>query len=167
MFGLSLRLILLLIFAASMASIVITQIMQHVFDMEPCPLCITQRVFVIAVGFSAFLAALLVKFTLIMRTFSSLGILLGVVGASVSARHIWIQNLPEDQVPDCGPGLAYMFETRPLFEALDLLFKGDGNCADIHFTLLGLSIPAWTFLFFVFLITALIFVLHRSLREKA
>jgi len=83
----------------------------------------------------------------------------------VSGRHVWIQNLPEDEVPLCGPGLAYMFETRPMFDALNLLFKGDGHCADISMSFLGLTIPAWTLVSFVGLIGVLVFLIIRSFKS--
>jgi disulfide bond formation protein DsbB len=82
------------------------------------------------------------------RFYAGTGILFSLAGLGVAGRHVWIQNLPEDQVPACGPGLEYMFETFPLTQALELLFMGDGNCADVVWTFLGLSIPGWMLVFF-------------------
>jgi protein dithiol:quinone oxidoreductase len=75
--------------------------------------------------------------------------LLCIAGGSVSARHVWLQSLPPDQAPACGPGLAYLFESFPLTEALALLLRGDGNCALVGWSFLGLSIPGWTLVAFV------------------
>lgn len=122
--------------------------MQHMMGMHPCPLCITQRVFVILVGLVALVAALHMPARTGRRIYAGLSGLFAIVGGGVSARHVWIQNLPEDQVPACGPGLEYMFETFPIMEALALLFQGDGNCADVVWSFLGLSIPAWTLVAF-------------------
>jgi len=72
--------------------------------------------------------------------------MLALVCAGVAARHTWIQHLPEDQVPACGPGLGYIFQNFPLRDALELLFRGDGNCAIVDWTLVGLSIPEWVFI---------------------
>lgn len=124
-------------------------IMQYVFDMEPCPLCITQRVFIVAVGAFSLIAGIHNPATLFRRIYGGLAVISAVIGGGVSARHVWIQNLPEDQVPTCGPGLSYMFETLPMWDALSLLFAGDGNCADEVWSFLGLSIPGWTLVAFI------------------
>lgn len=128
--------------------ILIALYMQEVLGMHPCPLCITQRIFVILAGLLALLAALHNPAATGRKLYAGLGALAALVGGGVSARHVWIQHLPEDQVPACGPGLEYMFETFPLMDALTLLFQGDGNCADIVWQW-GLTIPGWTLVAFV------------------
>lgn len=159
------RLCLLAIAVFCACSIGIALYMQHVMLMEPCALCITQRIFMIAVGALALIAAALSKFRFALRSLSALAALASCVGGAVSARHIWIQNLPEDQVPECGPGLAYMFETRPIFDAISVLLQGDGHCADVHFSLLGLTIPGWTLVSFAGMALLLVFVCFRSLKN--
>lgn len=124
---------------------------QYVMDLAPCPLCITQRVFICAVGFTALLAFILNPQTLLRRILASTGIIFAIVGGAVSARHTWLQSLPEELAPACGPGLSYMFDVFPLWQALELLFRGDGNCTDVVWSLLGLSIPGWTLVWFVIL----------------
>jgi len=143
-------------------AIVAALIMQHQFDMEPCPLCISQRIFIILVGIFALLGAITGKRRLWVFISASLATVSAIIGGSISARHVWLQNLPEDEVPTCGPGLSYMFETRPMLDALSLLFSGDGNCAEISFRFLGLSIPAWTFVCFVALAAIMIWQMTRS-----
>ncbi len=139
-----------LIALGCLSMMIIALIMQYAMDMAPCPLCITQRIFVIGVGLVGFFAWLIKpSSTLGVRTFAVVGGCLAFVGGLVSARHVWIQGLPAEEAPGCGPGLGYMFETRPLFDALSLLFKGDGHCADVNWELLGLSIPGWTLVCFV------------------
>ncbi|WP_370980667.1 disulfide bond formation protein B [Agaribacterium sp. ZY112] len=157
----------LLIIAFSICSIIIALFAQYGLGMEPCPLCISQRIFIIAVGITAVLALISQRWRKIEIGFQGLGTLIAFIGGCVSARHVWIQNLPADQVPDCGPGLGYMFETRPIFDALSLLFTGDGNCADINFSFLGLSIPGWTLVAFVGLVIFLLFLLIRTVRTPA
>lgn len=159
--------LLYLIAAFCAAAIGIALIMQYQFDMEPCPLCISQRIFIILVGIFAVLAALMHRSVIFSRLTTALSMLSGIIGSAISGRHVWIQNLPEDEVPTCGPGLSYMFETRPLFDALNLLFKGDGHCADISMTFLGLSIPAWTLVSFCGLIFMTGFILLRSFKTQS
>lgn len=138
-----------LIAAACCCSMIAALIMQHMLEMEPCPLCISQRIFVILAGTAALIAGFHNPGNIGNKLYSLSGIFFSVVGGGVSMRHVWIQNLPEDQVPTCGPGLSYMFETLPLADALTLLLAGDGNCAEVSWQFLGLTIPGWTLIFFI------------------
>jgi len=160
------RFLLFGISAFCAAAIASALYMQHVLMMEPCALCITQRIFMIAVGVFAFIGGLLTSKPIALKVSSAVAVIAACIGASVAGRHVWIQNLPEDQVPECGPGLAYMFETRPFFDALSVLLSGDGHCADVHFSFLGLTIPGWTLVAFVGMALTLIYVLIRGARKQ-
>jgi disulfide bond formation protein DsbB len=72
-----------------------------------------------------------------------------LAGAGFSGRHVWLQTLPKDQVPACGPSIEYLLDALPVMEALEVLLRGDGNCAEIDWRFLGLSIPGWTMLCFL------------------
>lgn len=144
----SVRITYLLMAVASALLIATALYMQEILGLHPCPLCITQRIFVILVGVVALVAFIHHPAGVGRRIYAFFTGLMALLGGGVSARHVWIQNLPEDQVPACGPGLEYMFEHFPLMKALELLFMGDGNCADVVWTFLGLSIPGWTLLAF-------------------
>ncbi len=122
--------------------------MEHVMKMIPCSLCITQRAFVILTGLLALAAALHNPALTGRRVYALLGIISPILGAGFAGRQLWLQSLPADQVPACGPGLAYMFEEFPFMEALELLLQGDGNCAHVD-KILGLSLAAWTFIAFI------------------
>lgn len=123
---------------------------QEVLELYPCPLCISQRIFVIVVGLVALVALIHNPARLLFRRiYAVLGMLAAVVGAVVAGRHVYIQNLPEDEVPACGPGLDYIFDTFPFFEAVTILFRGDGNCAEVDWQFLGLSMPAWVLIAFI------------------
>jgi disulfide bond formation protein DsbB len=73
-------------------------------------------------------------------------VLFSLTGIGVAARHIWIQHLPPDQVPACGPGLDYMLETMPMANVLKELLHGSGECAAKGWTLFSLGIPEWSLL---------------------
>lgn len=122
---------------------------QHVMGLEPCPLCIIQRLFVIALGAVMLVAAIHNPAHLGRRLYGGLILVLAALGAGVAGRHVWLQSLPADQVPACGPGLEYLLETFPLTDALRLVFEGSGECAEVQWTFLGLSIPGWTLLVFI------------------
>ena len=81
------------------------------------------------------------------------GTVTALIGASISTRHVWLQHLPPDEVPECGPGLEYMLQNFPLFDTLKLMLSGTGDCAKVDWTLLGFSMPVWTLLAFLMLAT--------------
>ena len=124
-------------------------VLQHYVGLHPCPLCMTQRIFVVLVGVVAFIAFCHHPAVIGRRIYAVLGAMLSVAGGAVAGRHIWIQNLPEDQVPACGPDLQYMFSNFPFQRALELLLMGDGNCHEVVWRFLGMSIPEWTLAWFV------------------
>lgn len=138
--------------------------LQHGLHLEPCPLCIMQRIAFIAIGLTA-LAAYLHKPGVVGRVFYGLMMaLFSVSGAAVAGRNLWLQSLPPDQVPECGPGLDYLLEVFPLTKALPMLLQGSGECAKVAWTMFGLSIPAWALgWFLVFLMAGLA---AMFLREK-
>ncbi len=135
----------LLICVALMATALI---MQYALKVEPCPLCILQRLFVIALGAVMLVAALHDPGLTGRRVYGILIVVFGVLGMIVAGRHVWLQNLPADQVPECGPGLEYLLDAFPLTEALSLVFRGSGECADVQWVFLGLTIPGWTLVIF-------------------
>lgn len=122
--------------------------MEHVMKMIPCSLCITQRGFVVLTGLLALAAALHDPALTGRRVYAVLGIISPILGACFAGRQLWLQSLPADQVPACGPGLAYMFEVFPFMDALKLLLQGDGNCAHVD-KILGLSLALWTLIAFI------------------
>jgi disulfide bond formation protein DsbB len=123
-----------------------------ILGLEPCPLCMTQRVFVIGAGLFALLALLHGPAALGRRIYAITSGLFALVGAGVAARHVWLQHLPKDQVPACGPDLEFMLEHFPFEKTLKFVLMGDGNCADVLWTFAGLSIPEQSLLLFTMLI---------------
>lgn len=120
---------------------------EHVLQLEPCPLCVFQRIAVILMGISfLLLAAHNPDRGWAQRIYLALLSLAALGGMIVAGRHVWLQNLPPDQVPSCGPGLGYMLENFPLGDALKKVFSGSGECAEVAWSLFGLSMPAWVLL---------------------
>ena len=124
---------------------------QFVKELEPCPLCIAQRIAVLAVGLVFLIATLHNPMQLGARIYAVLGFIVACIGGAISIRHVWLQNLPPEEVPTCGPGIEYMFEYFPLADAIKMMLTGTGECAEVLWTFLGLSIPAWTLVAFIFL----------------
>ena len=119
---------------------------QHVLGLEPCPLCVLQRLAVIATGVVFLLAFIHGPGLSGARVYALLVAVTAGAGALVAGRHVWLQNLPPEDVPACGPGLEYMLDVFPLADTLRMVFTGSGECAEIKWQLLGLSMPAWVLL---------------------
>jgi disulfide bond formation protein DsbB len=117
---------------------------QHILGLEPCPLCIFQRVAVVGLGVLFLIAAIHPAGRVGRWIYAVLLVLVSLAGSAVSARHVWLQNLPPDQVPSCGPGLDFMLNTFAFTEVLNMVLSGSGECAEVSWSLLGLSMPAWT-----------------------
>lgn len=124
---------------------------QYVLKLDPCPLCVFQRIGVIGCGIVFALAALHNPGRLGARLYGLLLLVPAGFGGSVAARHVWLQSLPPDQVPACGPGLNYMLENFPMSDALKMVFEGSGECAEIAWSFLGISMPGWVLVWMVIL----------------
>ena len=122
---------------------------QHGLMLTPCPLCVFQRMAVIGLGAVFLLAALHHPAGWGRRVYAASILLVAGIGIGVAGRHLWIQNLPPDKVPSCGPGLDYIIESFPLADALQLIFTGSGECATVDWQFLGLSMPAWVVISFL------------------
>jgi disulfide bond formation protein DsbB len=149
------------IFLVMLASMGFALYLQHAMHLEPCPLCISQRALVILTGLFALLAALHNPRGWGRRVYALLCLAAACTGAGVAGRHVWLQHLPEDLAPACGPSLEYMLETLPLSETLALVMMGDGNCAETVWTFLGFSIPEQTLALFLFLAALSLYQLLR------
>lgn len=141
--------------------------LQYVVGLEPCPLCIMQRLAFFAVFAVCLIAAIHGPARLGIRIYAALSLLTAGIGGAIAGRQIWLQHLPPDQVPECGPGLDYMLEVFPLFEALRMILTGSGECAEVDWTFLGLSIAQWSLGWFVILGLASLYLLARPGRPSA
>lgn len=123
--------------------------LQHVQLLDPCPLCILQRMVFMAMGVLFLVGGVHDARGWGGRAYALVVAFLGVLGAGIAGRHIYLQGLPPEQLPECGPGLDYMLETLPFTEALVKVFTGSGECAEVSWTFLGLSMPAWALIWFL------------------
>lgn len=123
---------------------------QHYAFLDPCPLCILQRIAFMALGGIFLIGAVHgPRSAAVRRVYGASGMVIGLIGAGVAGWHVRLQNMPAEQVPACGPGLEYMLQAFPMREVLIKVFAGSGECADVDWSFLGLSMPAWTLLWFV------------------
>jgi disulfide bond formation protein DsbB len=116
---------------------------QHVLLLDPCPLCVFQRIATILTGFVFLAAALQNPGLLGSRIYAGLLVTTTGFGIGVATWHVRLQNMPADEVPGCGPGFEYIMDNFALFDALSMIFQGSGECADVVWRMLGLSMPSW------------------------
>lgn len=128
-------------FITSFGLVALALIIQQQYNLEPCPLCISQRIAFMALGLLFLIAALHNPGGLGRKVYGLLHVAAAVTGIGIAARHIWIQANPDKVMAECGAGFDYIMETFPLKKALDLIFKGTGECSAIDWTLFGLTIP--------------------------
>ena len=124
---------------------------EHQLYLMPCPLCVFQRMAVIAMGIVFLVAAIHDPGRSGRKVYALLLAVAAGAGCVVAGRHVWLQNMPEDQVPACGPGFNYIIDSFPFSEALRMIFAGSGECADVDWLFLGLTMPTWVLISFVVL----------------
>ena len=132
--------------------------LQYYEYQDPCPLCLLQRVVYIALMVVFLLGALHGPRRTGAVVYSTLLVLVSLIGAGIAARHVWLQHLPKDKVPECGPGLGYILDRFPLVNALEKIFRGSGECAEAGWRLMGLSIAEWSLVWFILLGAYAVFV---------
>ncbi len=119
--------------------------LQYVQGLDPCPLCLVQRGFFYAVGGVLLLAALHGRGRAV---YGVLAALFAAGGFAAAARQVWLQHLPPERVPQCGPDLYFMLDNFPLSRTLKTLVSGTGECAVVDWTFLGFSIAEWSLAWF-------------------
>ncbi len=112
-------------------------------------MCMMQRAAFVAIAICALFAVMHNPGATGQRVYAALTFVSSTVGAAIASRQLWLQSLPEDRVPACGPGLEYMLEVFPLLEVIEMAIVGTGDCAKVQWTWLNISIPGWSLLAFV------------------
>ncbi|HBX57409.1 disulfide bond formation protein B [Pseudomonas sp. UBA2684] len=135
--------------------------LEHVVGLEPCPLCVVQRVCVIGFGLVCLLAALHAPGRTGRRVYALGALLFAAAGAATAGRQIWLQSVPADQLPACLPSLDYMMEALPFQDIVRMVLHGSADCAEVSWTLFGMSIPEWSLLGFVAMLLFGVFQLLR------
>ena len=140
--------------------------LQYARGLEPCPLCLVQRGFFYVTGGIFLIAALHSPGRAGSVAYSILAFVFAAGGAATASRQVWLQHLPADKVPQCGPDLFFMLENFPLAQALKKLVSGSGECAAVDWTFLGLSIAEWSLAWFVILGGYALWLAVRAIRSR-
>lgn len=136
-------------FVACFAIVISALVIQTQYNLEPCPLCITQRIVFMSLGVLFLIGAFIPRNSIVKLIFTVLQVLTAFGGAGVAIRHWYLQANKESMIASCGVGFDYMFENFPLQKAFKLLFKGTGDCAAIDWTFLGLTLPQLALVSFI------------------
>ncbi len=116
--------------------------------LNPCPLCILQRIALMWVfGWSA-IAIWHSPSRFGVRVYSSLIFWGASLGLLAAIRQVYLQHLPPDQVPACGPSFLYLIQVAPTSKLLSSIFQGSGECAAVDGRLIGLSLAEWSLIIF-------------------
>ncbi|MFO8141427.1 MAG: disulfide bond formation protein B [Marinobacter sp.] len=156
-----------LVFLVCAALLAVAFYMEHVMGLEPCPLCWLQRFGFMGAGLVSLVAFLHGPRGVGSRVYGFFMVVTVGAGLGVAGRQLWLQNLPEDQVPACGPSVDYLLDVLPWFEVLQTALKGTGDCAEVVWRFLGLSIPGWTAVFFSMVIIAGLAIMFRRDKPKS
>lgn len=137
--------------------------LQYFDGQDPCPLCLLQRGFYYSTGITFVIGAIHGPARIGQRIYAWIAFLLALGGGGVATRQVYLQHLPPELVPACGPDLFYMIDNFPLARTLQMLLRGSGQCAEVHWRFLGLSIAEWSLLWFaLFAVAALYLALRRT-----
>jgi protein dithiol:quinone oxidoreductase len=128
-------------FLACFGIVALALAIQVHYSLEPCPLCISQRIIFMSLGVLFLVHAFVPPKSWLSTGLAVVEVLTALGGAGVAIRHWWLQVHKDEVIADCGVGFDYMFENFPLKKALALVFRGTGDCAAIDWTLLGLTLP--------------------------
>jgi disulfide bond formation protein DsbB len=139
---------MLLGFLISISMIAVALFFQYYMELIPCPLCIVQRVIVMVLAGIFLIALLQNPKTWGRRIYGLLLALTSVAGLAVAGRHTWLQHLPPEKVPECGPGLEFWMKNLPANEVIQKVFQGSGECAEVVWNFMTLSIPEWSLISF-------------------
>ncbi|MSQ80432.1 MAG: disulfide bond formation protein B [Candidatus Methylopumilus sp.] len=154
----------LIAFFAAYFLVALAIVIQKKFNLEPCPLCITQRIIFMVLG-GLFLIISFIKPNLLIKKVSLFFLsLTSIVGMIFSFKHILIQSKAIDVPSECGVDLNYMFENFPFSKALNLLFKGTGDCSHIDWTFLGITIPELSLMAFILFFIYAMFLFRANVK---
>ena len=154
-------------FAVCAAMLVYAYYSQFQLGIEPCPLCIFQRIAFIVMGIFFLIGALHDPGRSGRRGYGLLVLLAAAAGAAIAVYHIWVQHQPPDPMAGCAPGFNYMVENFPISKVLKMAFTGHADCAEVNWTLLGLSMPFWTLVSYVVIGAGAVWAAFRRREGRA
>lgn len=147
----AIRVMFVLGFFTTLALLAFAVHLQLIGGLMPCPLCQLQRFVLVIIGLLCLVAAIHNPVKKGVKRYATFIILFALIGASLAARQVWLQlHPPLENIATCGASFSYLMTTLPILDALWLAMKGTGDCSKIVWHFLGISMPGWTLLAFIF-----------------
>ncbi|OGO90241.1 MAG: hypothetical protein A3F41_05580 [Coxiella sp. RIFCSPHIGHO2_12_FULL_44_14] len=142
-------------------------ILQHFYNVIPCPLCLLQRFVYYALLFSFLIAGMHAPSVVGVRVYATISFIIALLGAGLAGRQVYLQLLPAGTQDSCLPGMAYMLKTMPLSTVITTMLKGSPECTSVRWSFLGVSLAGWSlFWFVVFALVAVWLMIKPRLGEK-
>jgi disulfide bond formation protein DsbB len=133
--------------------------------LQPCPLCLFQRFINLLLCCIAFIAFVHRGQKLAKVIYALLVGLIALAGMALALRQVWLQHLPPGETPGCGASLSFMYEHMPFDRFFMAVLKGTGDCAEVKWQLINVSLPEWSAIFFGLIsVTTLIYGLKQALK---
>ena len=136
-------------------------VVEFALGLAPCPLCMMQRIWFALAGIVTMIG---LTHNPRWGIYPLLSALCAMIGGGFAIRQLWLQNLPPDQVPSCGPDLAYMIDAFPLADLLTAMTSGTGDCAAVYEVIPLMSIAGWALLGFIIIFAGSVMQLRLGLR---
>jgi len=124
-----------------------------------------QRACLVGVGFFCLLGVVFRPKKLGARFLAFGGVIFSALGLAIAGRQVWLQHLPADKVPECGPDLAFMLDSFPLMQTIQTVLAGSGECAEVQWQFLSFSMPEWMVLVFTVMLVICLRLLFRKERN--
>lgn len=141
--------------------------LEHFQGLDACPLCIFQRIIYILIALVSLVGFFHNPKDLSKIIYKSLIAALAVTGALIASRQVWLQHLPPELVPECGPGLDYMLNVFPFTDTIKMVLTGSGECAEVKWRFIGLSIAEWSLIMFAGITIVTILSAHKSKNKNS
>ena len=138
---------------------------QQKLGLAPCPLCMFQRIALVGVAFFCLLGIFFRPKKIVSKLLALGAAVSSFIGLLVAGRQVWLQHLPADKVPECGPDLSFMLEMDPIFDVVQRVLAGSGECAEVQWTLFSFSMPEWMVLVFSVMVLICLRLLFRKERN--
>jgi disulfide bond formation protein DsbB len=152
-----------MIFLGNLFALLFAIGIEYWFHVEPCPLCILQRMIALALMVASLcFFAIAYRHKLIALTCHTVTTVLLFCNLMVSARYIWIQHLPPGEAPPaCGASVEYLMQIMPWLDLLKMILSGSGECHKVTFSIVGVSFATWTGLYFLMMTCLYLFALIK------
>jgi disulfide bond formation protein DsbB len=140
--------------------------LQYYEYQDPCPLCLLQRIVYMVLMAVFLVAAVHGPARTGAMIYGGLLLLTATLGTAIATRHVWLQHIPPDAAPECGPSLEFLLRKYQTFQAFEKIFGGTGQCSEAGWKFLGLTIAGWSLVWFVLLGLFAVYLMRLGMQAR-